>query len=452
MPPGQDSGSSELPRTEAAGDTGNRPEGVRRAVPLTASAGDPGDAWNTALRSRARARAVAADGSAEPEPAAAVVPAQGAVRGAALTGVTAAGRTADEATAPGTTAEPLVSIATATAAAPVPDTTEAEAEAEAGTDVERAGSARTASGGGDGPAPGEGDVASPGRPKKPMLAAAGLVGAVLLAVPFLLAAGGEEGDSRATARDGASHDLLLTDGGPNAQEAGAFVAEKPVDKQPVKSSDGTSGGKEPKGGSKQEAGSGVGPDTDDAVVTTTGGGDGGDEDSGSGSDERTDQDTDSDQDSDGAAEPKTSALQDAKVTRPESPARYWETTSHKLTNQATGKCLTKDSASRTVRTGSCGDTWARYVVGDGTYLLKHKAANRCLDTNGQNLYVSSCTTKDTGQLWRPTVTEGCVVSLSSVPFGKYLTGWNDGSASLAASTTIDKADKRRWRIPSLGGC
>lgn len=94
------------------------------------------------------------------------------------------------------------------------------------------GDARRSGGAGRGSDDGDGDGA-PGRPKAPMLAAAGIAGVILLAVPLLIMAGNDRDgrpDGHATA---AADSRELLDGQEAQQPPGVYVAEPPKDDAPA---------------------------------------------------------------------------------------------------------------------------------------------------------------------------------------------------------------------------
>ncbi|MCL7429401.1 hypothetical protein [Streptomyces sp. YS415] len=323
------------------------------------------------------------------------------------------------------------------------------------TDTATAGDPQTPRGTGGNP-DGQGDD---GRPKKPMLAAAALAGVVLIAVPLLLAGTGDDERRQTTA--GASQDTLLAGGDGTGDELGNFVADPSSDEADAKGKPGAEGkpGADEEGTDGAHSGAGLGDDTvpngppepDSFAVTGEGGSGNGGADTGAADDApaRPDQDdTSQGGDSDGESQP---AADDTPQLKSEL-IQAWEKGSHRLTNQQTGKCLVRTST-RSVAQGSCGsgDTWRRYSVASGTWLLKHVGANRCLDTDGKQLYLSSCTVKDAGQIWR-LPTADCAVNLVSKAFGTYVTGWNDGTASATTRSAVDQAAKYRWRAPQLTGC
>ncbi|MFF3249224.1 RICIN domain-containing protein [Streptomyces sp. NPDC002870] len=429
---GQDRGRSE-PRTASEGGPGREPArdpaAIRQAVTLAAVAGDPGDSW----ASGGRRGAAAAPGPAAAAPApqsireeAPTAPAaEPASPAAEAPSLAAAGPRAE----PDRTGEPGRTGETA-AARP------AAARAEAAQNADNAPAAPTAvasarGADGDGPSPdGAGEPSAPGRPKKPMLAAAALVGAVLLAVPLVLSGQGDEDRADIASAD-VTQDLLLADGEDAPQKPGTFVAQDDVPEAPK-------GPQKPEkeGGTEPDAGPGPAPQQIDVADEESGPDDG----NGGG----------------GAADesPKPQAQRPTgRSMTVKTVTVGWDSQKHRLANEQTDKCLVMKASSRRVVQGSCsGDTWQRYTVGDGTFLLKSVAANRCLDTDGKELYLSSCTTKDPGQRWKLPTAGGCDVSIVSKQFGKHVTGWNDGSVTLGAADS-GAPDKRKWKAPTLvSGC
>ncbi|MEU3516860.1 hypothetical protein ABZ770_16490 [Streptomyces sp. NPDC006654] len=136
-------------------------------------------------------------------------------------------------------------------------------------------------------------------------------------------------------------------------------------------------------------------------------------------------------------------------------APYWEDIERHVSNAHTGKCLVA-GADRVVAQSECGTSgaWRRLVVGDGVFLLKYVPADACLDSNGEEMYVSPCTTDDPGQLWRMPSSDHCEVAVSSKQYGEFVTGWNTGSVSLVGAELADEAAKHSWTLsPSLSaGC
>ncbi|MGW3150326.1 RICIN domain-containing protein [Streptomyces sp. NPDC001177] len=435
MPAGHHPGSE--PRTVSA-DTSRRerasqPPPVRQAVALAATAGDPGDTWEPATRSRSRQQTSAA------------VPSVAAT----AADETAAGEEQPSVprTAPAAGTSPQASAAfSAQSADERVSGTDAEAAAHPREDPPAAASATATAvpaPEGEGPSPAATDEPSaPGRPKKPMLAAAALVGAVLLAVPLLLTDRGDA-DKSATASAKVAQDTLLNSGedSPLNPGPGNFVEEEKSPVVPKPNS------RMPESTSPQSQ-----PGTD--TVGHGGSGKSADNAHGEGGTQQQlhNQAQPEPRPHDQPAEPRRpDAGQTLKVTIV---TPHWETETQRLTNEQTGKCLVKDPSSRVVTQGGCnGDTWQRYVAGDGIYLLKNVAANQCLDSNGEQLYVSPCTTKDEGQLWRLPQAGGCDVSLVSKAYNEYLTGWNAGNTTLVGSGSVDDQDKLKWRAPSLvSGC
>ncbi|MGW4034150.1 RICIN domain-containing protein [Streptomyces sp. NPDC004838] len=86
----------------------------------------------------------------------------------------------------------------------------------------RGATATAAAAGAGGDAPGSGEGGS-GRPRKPLLAGAAMAGAILIAVPLLIMATGNDEEKKKVANTSAADSVLGQDGEP----AGAFVAESP---------------------------------------------------------------------------------------------------------------------------------------------------------------------------------------------------------------------------------
>ncbi|WP_238441820.1 RICIN domain-containing protein [Streptomyces pratensis] len=191
-----------------AGSSESSPVAVRRAVTMRGAAGDPGDALTPGGGQRGRTNAsspaVTPDTAARPDsPAAGQVPAAGAPTGdgpestAPGTGRAPAGEATGPARgigAPASSAEgetePAASASgsSATSAAAVSAASAAPATVSTEGSSPDAATAAAAPGSGGSGAGSHADGDPPGsRPKKPMLAAAGIVGALLIAVPLLLA-------------------------------------------------------------------------------------------------------------------------------------------------------------------------------------------------------------------------------------------------------------------------
>ncbi|MFI1829726.1 RICIN domain-containing protein [Streptomyces sp. NPDC020412] len=102
----------------------------------------------------------------------------------------------------------------------------------------RRGLAAAAGSGGDATAP---DTGAPGRPGKPVLAGAAMVGAILVAVPLLIMATGKD-EEKQTVKAGAAENVLKDEDDP----AGDFVAESPPP-SPTKSAPAKDKGKDASG-------------------------------------------------------------------------------------------------------------------------------------------------------------------------------------------------------------
>ncbi|PNV36420.1 hypothetical protein C1708_32540 [Streptomyces sp. DH-12] len=98
----------------------------------------------------------------------------------------------------------------------------------------------------------DGDGA-PGRPKAPVLAAAGIAGVILLAVPLLVMAGDDRDERPGGRADAAADSRALLDGQEEQQQPGVYAAEPSKDDAPADSSKGGEGGDE-KDGRKTEDG------------------------------------------------------------------------------------------------------------------------------------------------------------------------------------------------------
>lgn len=130
------------------------------------------------------------------------------------------------------TAEPTASPASSSAAAPTrtasASTSSASAAAAepatAGGPVPGIAATATGTGGGGGASSQEGDEPPGSRPKKPMLAAAGIVGAILIAVPFLLA-GQDDREPERTRTENAAGTVLDSERPPVPE---TYTSQSPV--------------------------------------------------------------------------------------------------------------------------------------------------------------------------------------------------------------------------------
>jgi len=192
--------------------SGSSPVAVRRAVTMGGAAHDPGAALapgggqrgaasGTPAARASRSESGAAENESAAEPAAAPA-AQGE-------------------TAPPTTAGTPTTPATATR------TTEATAAATAEPDAVAAASLTAGAGGvgGTGEAAGAPEAAPRNGPKKPMLAAAAIVGAILIGVPFLVSARGDDKDRGPERTENAAGTVL--DGSGTSSSPDTYATESP---------------------------------------------------------------------------------------------------------------------------------------------------------------------------------------------------------------------------------
>ncbi len=190
-------------------------------------------------------------------------------RGAATASATAEGAARADGTGRGGTETPSTATAGAGTASAANGPKAREGAAEPGTDrgerpetaASTATSARTAAsssglaaalGGARGAGRESGDGA-PGRPKAPVLAAAGIAGVILLAVPLLVMAGDDRDERPGGRADAAADSRALLDGQEEQQQPGVYAAEPSKDDAPADSSKGGEGGDE-KDGRKTEDG------------------------------------------------------------------------------------------------------------------------------------------------------------------------------------------------------
>ncbi|MFD9053559.1 RICIN domain-containing protein [Streptomyces zaomyceticus] len=306
-----------------------------------------------------------------------------------------------------------------------------------------------------------------------MLAAAAIVGAILLGVPFALAGGDDDKDRTptATAVDMPPDQMMLEEGDLD-EDPGTFLPETDEGTgsgQPAAPSD--------PGGEKADAtteGTGSGSSAPPADLKDSGTDTSqADEFSPSSKVRAEEQPSTSTTAPSASQEEKASPSQEEKPaptptpqpTRTRTPATgttsissssfspHWETKTYTVGNVASGKCLVRHSSSRAFIMGACSaGVWQRYEVSKGVFLLKNTAVNRCLDTDNSQLYSSSCTPADTGQLWKMPTADRCTVSIVAVSSGRHVVGWAEGKASLAPASGTD-ASKRTWKLPGLvKGC
>ncbi|MFI2506922.1 RICIN domain-containing protein [Streptomyces sp. NPDC018972] len=202
--------------TARTGETGETGRGETETLP-TATATAESESGTTSAANEPEAR----EEAAEP----------GADRGEqpeTVAGATTPARTAS----PGGTAAPLSGLAAALGGA------------------RRSGGAGRGSGDGDGDGDGDGAL---GRPKAPLLAAAGIAGVILLAVPLLIMVGDDRDDRPGDHATAAADSRALLDGQEAQQPPGVYAAEPSKDDAPAGSSRGEEGDDE-KDGKKTEDG------------------------------------------------------------------------------------------------------------------------------------------------------------------------------------------------------
>ncbi|MFD7685054.1 ricin-type beta-trefoil lectin domain protein [Streptomyces sp. NPDC059781] len=168
------------------------------------------------------------------------------------------------------------------------------------------------------------DDGAPGRPKAPVLAAAGIAGVILLAVPLLIMAGNDRDERREGHSTAAADSRELLDGQEAQQSPGVYAAEPPKDDAPADSSKDEEGDDE-KGGQKE--GKDDGKDGGEASPD--------DSDSGSVADASPQAASRSKQEEDTAKEPAQRAEKKADTTVTVATAR--------IVSAGTGKCLTATS-------------------------------------------------------------------------------------------------------------
>lgn len=262
--------------------------------------------------------------------------------------------------------------------------------------------------------------AARGRPTKPLLATAALVGVVLIGVPLLLASSGDGNSGSGKPKDGVPAGSKI-----DGSERGEFLAASGDERSPS-----STGPDRPSGNGGPDDRQDKAPGTERAEGTVR---------------------------SSGTARQSPSPRQSPSTAgggRGSAVGQGWEDGTHTLTNAESGTCLIRDSATdRSLGLGACAsNTWTRYSTkGRGT-LLKHVQANRCLDTNGTDLYLSSCTTADSGQLWIFGLSAACRYTVKPAGQDKYLARWNDAKVNVAARSAVDVRDKLLWKASFASDC
>ncbi|MER8223527.1 hypothetical protein ABTZ58_23640 [Streptomyces sp. NPDC094143] len=279
----------------------------------------------------------------------------------------------------------------------------------------------------DGGEPGSGGDAPrkrTGRRVRPLLVAGAASVSVLITVVVLMAGSGDGSEDGAPKDDTGLADLVAS--GPDNPPA----VPPALDGTPSDTADVEQGDETPTKDGDEEGESPVPPDAREPEADASGA-------------------ADEDETGENAnAADGTPAYQVAALPSP----GQWESQRHRLTHAQTGDCLAREG-DRGVAQGACDPVWRRYSVDDGTYLLKHVQANKCLDTNGTGAYLSDCTTKDSGQIWHLQVADGCAVTLASVPYDKYVTGRSGGRVEPASAGSAGHRAAYTWRAPSLlDGC
>lgn len=332
-------------------------------------------------------------------------------RGAATASATAAateGAARADGTGRGGTDTPSAATAGAGTASAANGPKAREGAAEPGTDrgerpetaASTATSARTAAsssglaaalGGARGAGRESGDGA-PGRPKAPVLAAAGIAGVILLAVPLLVMAGDDRDERPGGRADAAADSRALLDGQEEQQQPGVYAAEPSTDDAPADSSKGGEGGDEKDG---RRAKDGKEEAKDDGKASPDG--------SGSVTGASPQAVTEGRKEEDAAKEPVRQAQRKADTTVTVATAR--------IVSADTGKCLTASSrragaelaiqpcgASAGTQTWSFHDTDRTLRIGedlcmglDGGSVEKETAVllQRCDGSSGQKFKINS---------------------------------------------------------------
>lgn len=174
------------------------------------------------------------------------VPATAATAGSGTASAPGEPEARAETTAPGTDRRERPETA-ADAAAPARTTSRGGAAGALSGLAAVLGGARRSGGAGAGNRGGDGDGdGSPGRPKAPMLAAAGIAGVILIAVPLLVMAGNERDEHSEEHTTVAADSRALGDQQEAQQPPDVYVAESPKDESPAVAAKDGDGGKEGK--------------------------------------------------------------------------------------------------------------------------------------------------------------------------------------------------------------
>lgn len=125
---------------------------------------------------------------------------------------------------------------------------------------------------------------------------------------------------------------------------------------------------------------------------------------------------------------------------------------------ADGRCLRAGSSvdEKYPRLGYCGDLGARWesISAHDTLIsvmLKHAVNGKCMDHNAAgDVYLSSCSANDPGQLWQaspscPFVYINATHTLTGTPGSYFLTAWDGGAVSLTDNTGSIKLRWTGWR-------
>lgn len=124
---------------------------------------------------------------------------------------------------------------------------------------------------------------------------------------------------------------------------------------------------------------------------------------------------------------------------------HWTGVKQYLKNSSTGRCLTPISSggSNLVHTGACsGWKWMQGTDRAGIRYTADSGAS-CLDNNGKDVYVLSCTFNFEGMNWWP-VAEGPGMVIFNSDRTKVLTGWNDGKVTVEPPV-YDTSSPTYWK-------
>jgi hypothetical protein len=133
------------------------------------------------------------------------------------------------------------------------------------------------------------------------------------------------------------------------------------------------------------------------------------------------------------------------VAQPAQAADRWP---HRLQNIATYQCLAA-TTNRQVYQAPCGDgpasvltRWVIDVESGTNQRVRHQYTDKCLDTDGTKVYLSTCSAADPGQKWDQ-MDRGARWRAFN---GEFLTAWNAGPVTVADLEDTDNFQKGKWGL------